>query len=149
MTLTVLRFASVMLTAVAMAAGFAHLLELPNKIGLSREDYLKVQQIYRGWALLGIVVTGALVCTVVLTRQRRHLQGRLPSPTMSASDGVGIPAFQVGSRTSSRLPEGSRKYSSRPVKKPWARYVSSSIFTPRSWKSRTAFSHSCGERVKE
>jgi ABC-type transport system substrate-binding protein len=72
-----------------------------------------------------------------------------PSPTMSASDGVGIPAVQVGSRTSSRLPEGSRKYSSRPVNKPWARYVSSSIFTPRSWKSRTAFSHSRGERVKE
>jgi hypothetical protein len=72
MTLNVLRFASVMLTAVAMAAGFAHLLELPNKIGLSREDYLRVQQIYRGWALLGIVVTGALVCTVMLTLQVRH-----------------------------------------------------------------------------
>lgn len=66
MTLNVLRFASVMLTAVAMVAGFAHLLELPNKIGLSRDDSLRVQQIYRGWALLGIVVTGALVCTVVL-----------------------------------------------------------------------------------
>lgn len=52
MTLNVLRFASVMLTAVAMASGFAHLLELPNKIGLPREDYLTVQQIYRGWALL-------------------------------------------------------------------------------------------------
>jgi hypothetical protein len=72
MTLNVLRFASVMLTAVAMAAGFAHLLELPNKIRLSREDYLRVQQIYRGWALLGIVVTGALVCTVVLALQVRH-----------------------------------------------------------------------------
>ena len=66
MTLNVLRFASVMLTAVAMAAGYAHLLELPNKIGLSREDYLTVQQIYRGWALLGIVVVGALVSTTAL-----------------------------------------------------------------------------------
>src|SRR5206468_5984747 len=71
------------------------------------------------------------------------------APTRFASVGVAIPAFQVGSRTSSRLPEGSRKYSSRPVKKPCSRYVSSSIFTPRSWKSRTAFSHSRGERVKE
>src|SRR5215510_3664389 len=42
-------------------------------------------------------------------------------PTMSASAGVAIPAFQVGSRTSSRLPDGSRKYSSRPVKKPCSR----------------------------
>jgi len=70
-TLNVLRFASVMLTAVAMAAAFAHLLELPNKIGLSREDYLTVQQIYRGWALLGIVVVGALVSTTALALQVR------------------------------------------------------------------------------
>jgi len=60
-----------MLTAVAMAAAFAHLLELPNKIGLSREAYLTVQQIYRGWALLGIVVVGALVSTTALALQVR------------------------------------------------------------------------------
>jgi hypothetical protein len=52
----------------------AHLLELPNKINLSREDYLTVQQIYRGWALLGFVVAGALLSTLVLAisvRQER------------------------------------------------------------------------------
>jgi len=32
-----------------------------------RADYLTVQQIYRGWALLGFVVTGALLSTLVLT----------------------------------------------------------------------------------
>jgi hypothetical protein len=56
----------ILFTAIVMAAGFAHLFELPNKILLSREDYLTVQQIYRGWALLGFVVLGALVSTVVL-----------------------------------------------------------------------------------
>jgi len=61
-----LRFASVMLTAIAMAGGFAHLLELPRKIEMSREDYLTVQQIYRGWALLGIAVVGALLSSVLL-----------------------------------------------------------------------------------
>jgi hypothetical protein len=45
----------------------AHLLELPHKIPLSREDYLTVQQIYRGWSLLGIVVIGALLSTLLLT----------------------------------------------------------------------------------
>ena len=45
---------------IASAPALAHLLELPNKIGLSRDDYLIVQQIYRGWALLGIVVLSAL-----------------------------------------------------------------------------------------
>jgi hypothetical protein len=61
------RFLSILFTAVAMSAGFAHLFELPHKIGLSREDYLIVQQIYRGWALLGIAVIGALVSTLVLS----------------------------------------------------------------------------------
>ncbi|HEV8657074.1 MAG TPA: hypothetical protein VGS96_00470 [Thermoanaerobaculia bacterium] len=42
----------------------AHLFELPNKIGLSRDDYPTVQQIYRGWALAGILVLGAFeACT--------------------------------------------------------------------------------------
>ena len=72
MTLDVLRFASVILTAVAMAGGVAHLLELPSKIGLSRDDYRTVQQIYRGWALLGIAVVGALVSTAALALQVRR-----------------------------------------------------------------------------
>ena len=45
----------------------AHLLELPNKMKLSHHDYLTVQQIYRGWALVGIVVTIALAATAILT----------------------------------------------------------------------------------
>jgi serine protease Do len=48
------------------SGGLYGLLELPNKINLSREDYLTVQQIYRGWALLGVVVAGALLSTLVL-----------------------------------------------------------------------------------
>ena len=65
------QFIAVLCVAVAMAGGWAHLLELPNKMALSREDYLTVQQIYRGWALLGIVVVGALVSTAVLAWLRR------------------------------------------------------------------------------
>jgi hypothetical protein len=61
MGLKLLRFLAVMFTAVAMAAGFAHLLALPNKIHLPRADYLTVQQIYRGWALLGLVIFGSLI----------------------------------------------------------------------------------------
>jgi len=61
--LRLLRFLAVMFTAVSMSAGFAHLLALPNKMPLSRADYLTVQQIYRGWALLGIAIFGALVTT--------------------------------------------------------------------------------------
>lgn len=61
------RLLSVILTAWALSAGLAHLFALPNKINFTREEYPIVQQIYRGCALLGIVVVGALVSTLILT----------------------------------------------------------------------------------
>jgi hypothetical protein len=66
MALFAVRFAALLFVALALAPALAHLLELPNKIGLSRADYATVQQLYRGWALLGVVVIGALVTTAVL-----------------------------------------------------------------------------------
>jgi hypothetical protein len=67
-----LRFMSLLFTALALAPAMAHLLELPHKIHLSREEYLTVQQIYRGWSLLGIVVIGALLSTFILTISVRN-----------------------------------------------------------------------------
>lgn len=65
-------FLSLLFAALALAPAMAHLLELPNKIKLSRDDYLIVQQIYRGWNLLAIVVIGALLSTLALTITVRH-----------------------------------------------------------------------------
>lgn len=67
MALTAARFFSLLFAALALAPALAHLLELPNKINLSHDDYLTVQQIYKGWALLGFVVVGALLSTLLLT----------------------------------------------------------------------------------
>jgi hypothetical protein len=55
--------------------GGAHLFALANKIGLTAEQYLIVQNIYRGWSLLGSVLVGALVANLVLVVQLRG-QGR-------------------------------------------------------------------------
>jgi len=55
---------ALVLTAVALAPGAAHVLELPNKLKLPREDYLLVQKLYRGWAYLGIEIAAALACTL-------------------------------------------------------------------------------------
>ena len=76
MGVTAARFFSLLFAALALAPALAHLLELPNKIGLSRADYLIVQQIYRGWALLGIVVLGALLSTLILTILIRKRPGK-------------------------------------------------------------------------
>ena len=66
------RFIALLASAVAMSGALAHLFELPHKIGLSAADYLTVQQIYRGWALLGIPVAAALVSTLMLAILVRH-----------------------------------------------------------------------------
>jgi hypothetical protein len=63
----IVTFLSLLFVALSLGPSLAHLLELPNKINLSRDDYLTVQQIYRGWALLGIVVFGSLLSTLILT----------------------------------------------------------------------------------
>ncbi len=63
---------SLLLTALVMAAGLAHLLALPNKIDLPAQAYLTVQQIYRGWNLLGIAFVAALVATAGLAVLSRH-----------------------------------------------------------------------------
>jgi hypothetical protein len=70
----VLLFASIILVAISMAATWAHLLEMPAKLRLSRSDYFMVQQIYRGWAWLGVFIFAALASTsslAVLTRADR------------------------------------------------------------------------------
>jgi hypothetical protein len=61
-----LQFVAMMLTALALLPGGAHLLELPNKIHLSESDYFITQSIYRGWALLGIVLIGAALANLTL-----------------------------------------------------------------------------------
>jgi hypothetical protein len=87
--LNVLRFASMLLTAVSMAGGLAHLFELPNKINLPSEDYLTVQQIYRGWALLGIAVVGALLSTATLAFYIRHTPTEF-YPTLAAATCIAV-----------------------------------------------------------
>ena len=67
-------FAAVILTALALVPSGAHVLELANKIGLDRENYLTVQQIYRGWAWLGGVLIAAVLangCAAVVARRRK------------------------------------------------------------------------------
>lgn len=64
---------ALLFAALALVPAGAHLAELPNKIDLSRDQYLTVQQIYSGWAFFGIVVFGALLSTLLLTlKVRRH-----------------------------------------------------------------------------
>ncbi len=62
----VAQFLAIVLTALALVPAGAHLFELPNKIGLAEDAYFVVQNIYRGWALFGIVLFGALAVNLAL-----------------------------------------------------------------------------------
>ena len=64
MGLRVAQFLAIVFTALALVPAGAHLFELPNKIGLAQEAYFIVQSIYRGWALFGIVLFGALAANL-------------------------------------------------------------------------------------
>jgi hypothetical protein len=80
----VLQLLTVILTALAFVPGGAHLFELPNKIGMSQDDYFAVQSIYRGWALFGVVIfaaTGAnLLLALMLWRRSKTYR-----PTLGAA----------------------------------------------------------------
>jgi hypothetical protein len=90
---TIVRFCSVVFVALALAPSLAHLLELPHKIRMSRDAYFTVQQIYRGWSLLGIVIFLALAATLLLTivsrgNRRAFLWALVAFVAVAATQGV-------------------------------------------------------------
>jgi hypothetical protein len=64
-------FGAIVFSGLALIPAAAHVMELPNKIHLSREDYLVAQKLYRGWQFVAPVVLLALVGTGLLYGQAR------------------------------------------------------------------------------
>src|SRR5262249_47347265 len=64
--LKVVQFFALVLTALALVPGGAHLFAIANKISLAAEQYFIVQNIYRGWSLFGAVLIAALVANLLL-----------------------------------------------------------------------------------
>jgi hypothetical protein len=75
MGLRTAQFLAIVLSALALVPAGAHFFELPNKIGLAQDAYFVVQSIYRGWALFGIVLFGALAANLALTLMVRRRRG--------------------------------------------------------------------------
>jgi hypothetical protein len=55
---------AVLLTALALIPGGAHLLELANKMRLNQRDYFVAQSLYRGWQFVGFLVIAALATNI-------------------------------------------------------------------------------------
>src|SRR5215510_11615476 len=69
------QFLAIICTALALVPAGAHLFALPNKIHLAQEDYFIAQNVYRGWALFGIVLFAALAADLLLAVMLRHWPG--------------------------------------------------------------------------
>jgi hypothetical protein len=103
-----LQFFGLVLTALVLVPAGAHLFELPNKIGLAKEQYCVVQGIDRGWALFGVVLIPAvaviLALTVALRRQVVPFRCALVALVCMAAT---LAIFSPGPiRPMSRLPTG-------------------------------------------
>ncbi len=62
----VVEFLAILLMAIGLIPAGAHVFELFGKIGLDRDAYFTVQQIYAGWAYFGIVLIAAVVVNLIL-----------------------------------------------------------------------------------
>lgn len=73
-------FIALLATALALGGALAHALELPNKIGLSQQDYFTVQQIYAGWNRLGFLLAVQFIgMLAVIVTYRNVRQILLPA----------------------------------------------------------------------
>lgn len=63
MTIRAALIASLVFTTLTLVPAGAHLMSLPNKIGMSASDYLVAQQAYAGWNLSAIAVLAGLAST--------------------------------------------------------------------------------------
>lgn len=100
-----IQLGTVVLFALALVPGGAHLLEMANKMRLDRDAYMIVQQIYQGWDLIGIeqivAVIAAIVLSVLSRRQRVPFRFALAGSALLASSLVifFIWTFPVNSAT--------------------------------------------------
>lgn len=67
MFVPVLHYLAIISIALSLVPGGAHLIEMPNKMPMGREDYLVAQRLYQGWALAGFALLTALVTSLFVT----------------------------------------------------------------------------------
>jgi hypothetical protein len=89
MGLRSIQFLAIIFTALALVPGGAHFFEMFNKIELDQAQYLIVQNIYRGWALFGIALFGALFANIA---QAVMLRGQTTAFWFAVAACIGIAA---------------------------------------------------------
>jgi hypothetical protein len=71
LALRIVQFLAIILTALALVPGGAHLFAMLNKMTLAAEPYFVVQGIYRGWNLFAFVLIPAVIVNFLLAAMVR------------------------------------------------------------------------------
>ena len=66
MAIRTISLLALVFTALALVPYGAHLFSLPNKIGMTQEQYFIAQRAYDNWALVGLVLFPAMLFNLVL-----------------------------------------------------------------------------------
>ena len=75
MMLKAVIFLAVVLSALALIPYGAHLFSLPNKIGMTREQYFVAQSVCDGWALISVILIPAMLVNIALALMLRGEEG--------------------------------------------------------------------------
>jgi hypothetical protein len=67
MEMRIVSILAIVFSALALVPYGAHLLSLPNKIGMSESDYFIAQRAYDGWWITSFVLVPTLVLNIALT----------------------------------------------------------------------------------
>ena len=97
MGLRAVQFLALIFTALALVPAGGHFFEMPAKLVMAQDEYLMVQQLYRGWAFLGAFLILAIVTNlalVVLLRRRQIAFHFAASPSVLLS--LRSPSFSPG-----------------------------------------------------
>jgi hypothetical protein len=65
-------FLAVVFTALAMVPYGAHLFALPNKIGMTEQQYFIAQSAYTGWSRIGLILIPAMMFNVAFAVMLRN-----------------------------------------------------------------------------
>ncbi len=88
---------SLWLGAIVLVPSGAHLLEMPHKLLMTRDAYLSVQQIYRGWALFGVPIVAKIICDAGLAALlwRQHRAAAVGAVVSALSIAAGLVVFFI------------------------------------------------------
>jgi len=66
MTIRIVSFLAMVFTALALVPGGAHLFALPNKIGMTQDQYFAAQGAYQGWWMMAFILIPAMLLNLLL-----------------------------------------------------------------------------------